>query len=405
MVFRFDFTSFSSLRGILLVGLYASAILEPDYVYQPNYLNGSAYCSLQITYTYFFFIPIPNFQWVCTNACALGPLGKMPIFDYIVVGSGPAGSAIAYRLAQANSARTVLLIEAGDEPEIEAIAPHLFPFNLNASTTNNHYAEPMANYSLAFKNGTNCNWGRAIGGSTQINAMMYVCGTDDNYNKWAIAANDSSWNYTNILQYIKKHQNVQDLNLNTGACANYHSTSGPIVVTNTGYTNDDFFPIYRTAVTQANYSILNDINCGPPYNGFVNLGMTIKAGERMTSGRGFLVSPIKTYSNFFFLRNGTVSKVLATKDATTGTILVTGVNVVTNISTCTNIVIKASREIILSAGSYGSPQILQRSGIGKAADLATCGINQLKELPVGSNLNDLNELVLVFSNFQALIYR
>jgi hypothetical protein len=97
--------------------------------------------------------------------------------------------------------------------------------------------------------------------------MMYVCGTDDNYNKWATAAGDSSWNYANILQYIKKHQNMRDLSLTTGACASYHGTTGPLDVTNYGLAVDDLMPLLQNAVTQANYSILNDINCGPPYNG------------------------------------------------------------------------------------------------------------------------------------------
>jgi choline dehydrogenase len=134
----------------------------------------------------------------------------------------------------------------------------------------------------------------------------------------------------------------------------------------------------------------------PNFHSFVNLGMTINNGERESAGRAFLVNPISTLPNFYFMRNATVTKVLATKDAATGTVLVTGVTVVTNNTACKTFNVKASREVIISAGSYGSPQILQRSGIGKAADLAACGIAQLKELPVGSNLNDHADVMSYF---------
>jgi choline dehydrogenase len=116
--------------------------------------------------------------------------------------------------------------------------------------------------------------------------------------------------------------------------------------------------------------------------------MTIFEGERESAARALLSAPLKTLSNFYFMRKTLVTKVLATKDAATGAVLVTGVSVNTKIDSCKTFDIKASREVILAAGAYGSPQILQRSGIGKASDLSSCGIPQLKELPVGQNLKD-----------------
>ncbi|KAG5674062.1 hypothetical protein PVAND_004050 [Polypedilum vanderplanki] len=99
------------------------------------------------------------------------------------------------------------------------------------------------------------------------------------------------------------------------------------------------------------YNQLDDINCGPPYNGFANVRMTVLGGQRNSAARAFLL-PIAGIGN------------------------------------CSNFNIMASREVILSAGGYGSPQILQRSGFGKAADLNACNITQLNDLPVGLNLSD-----------------
>ncbi|KAG5674063.1 hypothetical protein PVAND_004051 [Polypedilum vanderplanki] len=137
------------------------------------------------------------------NACQQSINRTLPAFDYIIVGSGAAGSVLAYRLAQANTARKVLLIEAGGIPIIESVPPRLFPFNLNNSATYNYNVQNSSNYGQAFKNGVNANCGKSIGGSTEINAMIYVCGTDDNYNQWANAAGDPSWNYTNMLHMSK----------------------------------------------------------------------------------------------------------------------------------------------------------------------------------------------------------
>lgn len=100
-----------------------------------------------------------------------------------------------------------------------------------------------------------------------MNAMLYVCGTDADYNQWSSMTGDASWNYTNILQYIKKHQNMLDTSLTTGQCANFHGTSGPLNISNVGMNADLLVPLLQSAANEMNYSQLPDINCGPPYNG------------------------------------------------------------------------------------------------------------------------------------------
>jgi hypothetical protein len=97
--------------------------------------------------------------------------------------------------------------------------------------------------------------------------MLYACGPDDIYNQWATAANDSSWNYANMLQYIKKHQKVHDPAAATGTCASFHGTTGPLDITNPGIDADEFIPVIQNAATQASHTIKTDFDCGAPYTG------------------------------------------------------------------------------------------------------------------------------------------
>jgi choline dehydrogenase-like flavoprotein len=99
--------------------------------------------------------------------------------------------------------------------------------------------------------------------------MMYVCGVDENYNDWAAAAGDSSWNYINMLPLIKKNHNMKDETLTAGKCADYHGTSGPLIVNSCDYdiTEDNLYPIVKSAAIELKYRQLDDINCGAPYTG------------------------------------------------------------------------------------------------------------------------------------------
>jgi choline dehydrogenase len=139
----------------------------------------------------------------------------------------------------------------------------------------------------------------------------------------------------------------------------------------------------RAAAKENAIDELTEINCGAPYTGFVHVQSTVRNGERESAARAFLV-PIRDNQNFYFMKESLVDKVLLEKDPE-GHLVVKGVSVLTP---CKNIILQAKREVILSAGGYGSPQILLRSGIGRDRDLQKCDIPQLKSLPVGHNLSD-----------------
>ncbi|XP_070501294.1 glucose dehydrogenase [FAD, quinone]-like [Chironomus tepperi] len=381
MGFLPDLLSQTVLRSILLWSLYVNLLFSPEYNWPSDYLTRTTGCTISFSF-------LTGFTTVCDNACDLSVANKLPVFDYIIVGSGAAGSLLAYRLALANINRKVLLIEAGGDPIIESVPPPLFVFNLNNSAAYTYNAAVSPNYGNAYKSGVGCNCGRSTGGSTEMNAMMFVCGCDENYNSWATASGDASWNYANILPYIKKSHSVQDStgSLLAGNCANYQGTSGPLIVSNSDSSSDYITPILKSATMELNYPQKNSANCGPPFTGFANIPMSIYNGQRESAARAFLV-PLNNRANLYFMRNSTVTKVITAKDST-GAWGATGVRVITNCTKCPTINLSASREVIITAGSYNSPLILQRSGIGKAADLNACNITQVKDLPVGKNLSD-----------------
>lgn len=198
--------------------------------------------------------------------------------------------------------------------------------------------------------------------------MQYVCGTDKNYNDWARITEDSSWNYKNILKFIKKHQNMRDSSLTEGKCAKYHGTDGPLSVSNLGYDADMLIPKLRNAAAELGYKELEDINCGPPYTGFVNIRMTSYNGQRESAARAFLV-PLNRKNNFYLMKNSYVTNLIFENDERTNKPVLAGVKIKTDHSECRNIVVKASREVILSAGALTTPKILLQSGIGRREDL------------------------------------
>lgn len=209
-----------------------------------------------------------------------------------------------------------------------------------------------------------------------MNAMMYICGTDRDYDNWAALGNPG-WEYKNILPLIKKHEgNNEPQIVGDGS---YHGTSGPLTVGS--YNSDDYFGNFiLSGFQELGYKKLTDYNSGT-YNGYVVIQGTIKNGERRSAYQAF-VQPMKNRKNLFIMKNSYVTKVLLSGNKATG------FNVRTSKGECFNIPIKASKEVIISAGALTSPKILLQSGIGKKSDLEPFGIKQVKNLPVGDNLQD-----------------
>lgn len=215
--------------------------------------------------------------------------------------------------------------------------------------------------------------------------MMYICGNDRDYDGWAALGN-TGWGYSDILPYIKKSEDNRDPNIVGNGT--YHGTAGSLTVS-TIENNDPIIPLFQSAFSELGYRNLSDYN-SREYNGYVKIQSTIRGGERCSSYRAF-IAPVMNNPNLYIMKYTTVVKVNFN-----GT-QATSVSVQTNCTDCAAIKLIPNKEVIVSAGGFGSPQILQRSGIGRAADLAPYGITQIKDLNVGHNLSDHVFAILTFT--------
>lgn len=225
------------------------------------------------------------------------------------------------------------------------------------------------------------------GGGTATNSMMYICGTDQDYDGWAALGN-TGWSYKDVLPYIKRSEDNQDPDIFGNGT--YHGTDGGLTVSS--YANiDPITPLFSEAYDDLGYKIMNDYNARQ-YNGFVKVQGTIRGGERCSSYRAF-IAPVMDDPNLYIMKHSLAVKINFNSNGTQAT----SVTVQTNCIDCPTISLIPKKEIIVSAGGFGSPQVLQRSGIGRAADLAPLNITQIKDLNVGNHLEDHVFAMLAFT--------
>lgn len=298
-------------------------------------------------------------------------------FDFIILGGGTAGLTLARQLLDSPKKWRVLVVEGGGDPRTEAMVPQFFPFNINNTNTWNYTAQVVNGSSNAFKNGAPMQFGKQLGGSSACNAMLYVVGNKEDYDGW-VAQGCAGWSYDEVLPFIKKSEGNTDSSIVGNGT--YHSTTGNVTVTS-NLNNDSIVPLWRNAFLELNYSVLNDYNARD-HIGYVKLQSTIKKGERMTSYRAFITS-VGNNTNLYIMKNSLVQKINFDATKTKAVSVV----VQTNQANCLSITISATREVIVTAGALGTPQILQRSGVGRAADLPA-GVTQVNDLNVGRNLMD-----------------
>lgn len=333
------------------------------------------------------------------------------IFDYIVIGGGTAGCLLANRLS-ADASKRVLLIEAGRKDDYHWIhVPAGYSRCIGNPRTDWQYdTEPEAGLNerqLRYPRG------KVLGGSSSINGMIYMRGQARDYDQWARLTGDDTWTWNNILAYFKLHENHYK------GASEMHGARGVVPellpVNGTDYQKVlryrqaggewriekqrlrwDILDAFSQAAQQAGIPATDDFNRGDN-EGVGYFEVNQKNGWRWNTAKAFLRPTCYARPNFEMWTSAQVVKlVIEPKGGAKGArpLRCTGVQVWTGNEMVT---VEAAGEVILSAGSIGSPQILQLSGIGAAALLLQKGIDVVHDLPgVGANLQDHLQIRSVF---------
>ncbi|WP_226550886.1 choline dehydrogenase [Celeribacter naphthalenivorans] len=293
--------------------------------------------------------------------------------DFVIIGAGSAGSAMTYRLAE--SGASVLVIEHGGTdagPLIQMPAALSYPMNMKRYDWG-YQSEPephLGGRRLATPRG------KVIGGSSSINGMVYVRGHARDFDTWAEMGAEG-WAYKDVLPYYKRMETWHDGG--HGGDPSWRGTDGPLHVTR-GPRDNPLFQAFVDAGAQAGYEVTGDYN-GEKQEGFGPMEQTVWKGRRWSAANAYLKPALKREN--CDLVQGLVERIEIEEGRATGVRLVDGR------------VIKARREVVLSAGSINSPKILLQSGVGPADELAALGIEvKADRRGVGKNLQDHLELYL-----------
>ena len=298
--------------------------------------------------------------------------------DYLVVGAGSAGCVVAGRLSEDAAAR-VALLESGGRGDSLLVKTPAAVVAMLPTRLNNYALETVPQPGLNGRRGYQPR-GKGLGGSSNINAMVYVRGHRSDYDHWAALGN-AGWSYDELLPYFRRSEH------NTRFADAFHGQGGPLHVSDL-QTHNPFQQVFRQAAQQAGFALNDDFN-GAEQEGLGVYQVTQRNGERWSAARGYLHPHMGQRPNLSVETGVQVTRILFEGRRAMGVACRQGGS---------ERIFKARREVILCAGAFHSPQLLMVSGVGPAAHLRSHGIAVAHDLPgVGQNLQDHPDFIFGYA--------
>ncbi len=304
-------------------------------------------------------------------------------FDFVIVGGGSAGSALANRLS-ADPSNRVLVLEAGRPDyawDVFIHMPAALPFPIGNRFYDWRYEsepEPCMNGRRIYHAR-----GKVLGGSSSINGMIFQRGNPLDYERWAADPGMQTWDYAHCLPYFKRMESCLAADIDDPL----RGRAGPLVLER-GPATSPLFGAFFEAVQQAGYPLTDDVN-GYRQEGFAPFDRNVHRGRRLSASRAYL-HPVRDRKNLEVRTRAFVTRVLFEGTRAVGVEYTRGRGTPERVR---------AGEVILSGGAINSPQTLQLSGVGPADELSALGIDVVQDLPgVGEHLQDHLEVYIQYAS-------